>query len=135
MTKPGGKGDFLVTADGSVLWDKRRRDDDRFPTEHFTAMLPRPDGAMTRWQLAAWVACQVVEWNVGINGEVVPLDHASLNRRLSGPFLDAAAKAIHDDCNRIIERRRPAIERWNDWIQRQPLRPLRAEKRKKRNAA
>lgn len=30
-TKPGGKGDFLVKADGKVLWDKRRRDDDRFP--------------------------------------------------------------------------------------------------------
>lgn len=30
-TKPGGKGDFLVTADGKVLWDKRRREDNAFP--------------------------------------------------------------------------------------------------------
>ncbi len=30
--KPGGKGDFLVTADGRLLWDKRRREDNEFPT-------------------------------------------------------------------------------------------------------
>lgn len=27
----GGKGDFVVTVDGELLWDKRRRDDGRFP--------------------------------------------------------------------------------------------------------
>jgi predicted Rdx family selenoprotein len=32
-TKPGGRGDFLVKADGRVLWDKRRRDDERFPED------------------------------------------------------------------------------------------------------
>lgn len=31
--KPGGKGDFIVNADGKLLWDKRRRDDGAFP-EH-----------------------------------------------------------------------------------------------------
>jgi selT/selW/selH-like putative selenoprotein len=30
---PGGRGDFIVKVDGELLWDKRRRDDDRFP-EH-----------------------------------------------------------------------------------------------------
>ncbi|MFN7669946.1 MAG: Rdx family protein [Planctomycetota bacterium] len=30
-TKPGGRGDFVVTADGALLWDKKRRDGDRFP--------------------------------------------------------------------------------------------------------
>jgi predicted Rdx family selenoprotein len=29
---PGGRGDFIVTADGQRLWDKRRMDD-QFP-EH-----------------------------------------------------------------------------------------------------
>jgi len=29
--KPGGKGDFVVKADGKLLWDKRNRNDDRFP--------------------------------------------------------------------------------------------------------
>ena len=28
---PGGKGDFVVKADGKLLWDKRRRDGDEFP--------------------------------------------------------------------------------------------------------
>lgn len=32
-TRPGGRGDFLVKADGKTLWDKRRRDDDRFPDD------------------------------------------------------------------------------------------------------
>ncbi len=32
-TKPGGRGDFLVKADGLVVWDKRKRDDDRFPAD------------------------------------------------------------------------------------------------------
>ncbi|MCA8964354.1 MAG: hypothetical protein H6838_14320 [Planctomycetes bacterium] len=32
VTKPGSKGDFLVTADGKLLWDKRHRDDNEFPT-------------------------------------------------------------------------------------------------------
>jgi len=32
-TRPGGRGDFLVKADSKTLWDKRRRDDDRFPDE------------------------------------------------------------------------------------------------------
>jgi predicted Rdx family selenoprotein len=32
-TKPGGRGDFLVKRDGKVLWDKRKRDDDRFPED------------------------------------------------------------------------------------------------------
>lgn len=31
--KPGGKGDFIVTADGRVLWDKRRKNGDEFPPE------------------------------------------------------------------------------------------------------
>jgi hypothetical protein len=31
-TRPGGRGDFIVKADGKVLWDKRRQDDE-FPTE------------------------------------------------------------------------------------------------------
>lgn len=31
--KPGGRGDFVVTTQKRVLWDKRRRDDGRFP-EH-----------------------------------------------------------------------------------------------------
>ena len=30
-TKPGGRGDFVVKADGALLWDKKRRDGDRFP--------------------------------------------------------------------------------------------------------
>jgi hypothetical protein len=30
---PGGRGDFVVKADGRVLWDKRKRADDAFP-EH-----------------------------------------------------------------------------------------------------
>lgn len=29
--KPGGRGDFLVTVDGNLLWDKKRRNGDRFP--------------------------------------------------------------------------------------------------------
>lgn len=29
--KPGGRGDFIVKADGKLLWDKRKREDDRFP--------------------------------------------------------------------------------------------------------
>jgi selT/selW/selH-like putative selenoprotein len=29
--KPGGRGDFLVTVDGKLLWDKKSRDGDRFP--------------------------------------------------------------------------------------------------------
>lgn len=28
--KPGGRGDFIVTADGKQLWDKRHMDDE-FP--------------------------------------------------------------------------------------------------------
>ena len=32
--KPGGRGDFVVKADGKLLWDKKRRDDDRFPEAH-----------------------------------------------------------------------------------------------------
>ena len=32
-TKPGGRGDFVVKRDGKVLWDKRKRDDDRFPDD------------------------------------------------------------------------------------------------------
>lgn len=28
---PGGRGDFVVKLGGQVLWDKRRRADDRFP--------------------------------------------------------------------------------------------------------
>lgn len=28
---PGGKGDFVVKADGKLLWDKKRRADDAFP--------------------------------------------------------------------------------------------------------
>jgi predicted Rdx family selenoprotein len=28
---PGGKGDFIVKADGKLLWDKRGRDGDQFP--------------------------------------------------------------------------------------------------------
>ena len=30
---PGGRGDFVVKADGKLLWDKQRRDGDEFP-EH-----------------------------------------------------------------------------------------------------
>lgn len=30
--KPGGRGDFIVTADGKQLWDKRRMDDE-FPED------------------------------------------------------------------------------------------------------
>jgi predicted Rdx family selenoprotein len=42
-TKPGGKGDFLVKLDGVVLWDKRRRDDSRFPeaNEILSQLSPR----------------------------------------------------------------------------------------------
>ncbi|MFY9341264.1 MAG: Rdx family protein [Planctomycetota bacterium] len=32
-TNPGGRGDFVVKADGKLLWDKRKRSDDAFP-EH-----------------------------------------------------------------------------------------------------
>ena len=28
---PGGRGDFVVKLDGTLLWDKRRRNGDRFP--------------------------------------------------------------------------------------------------------
>lgn len=28
---PGGRGDFIVKADGTVLWDKRKTGGDRFP--------------------------------------------------------------------------------------------------------
>ncbi|MBI5851886.1 MAG: Rdx family protein [Planctomycetes bacterium] len=28
--KPGGRGDFVVTADGKRIWDKRKQDD-QFP--------------------------------------------------------------------------------------------------------
>lgn len=39
--KPGGRGDFLVKLDGKVLWDKRRRDDERFPADaEILAQLP-----------------------------------------------------------------------------------------------
>jgi predicted Rdx family selenoprotein len=31
--QPGGRGDFVVKADGRLLWDKRNRDDDRFPDD------------------------------------------------------------------------------------------------------
>ncbi len=40
-TKPGGRGDFRVVLDGKVLWDKRHRDDDRFPADReILAQLP-----------------------------------------------------------------------------------------------
>lgn len=29
--QPGGRGDFKVTADGTLLWDKRAQPDDGFP--------------------------------------------------------------------------------------------------------
>jgi predicted Rdx family selenoprotein len=29
--KPGGRGDFIVKADGVLLWDKKQRKDERFP--------------------------------------------------------------------------------------------------------
>jgi len=32
-TRPGGRGDFVVKADGKLLWDKRSRDDERFPDD------------------------------------------------------------------------------------------------------
>lgn len=42
-TKPGGRGDFVVTADGVRLWDKRRRSDDRFPEPaEILKQLPAP---------------------------------------------------------------------------------------------
>lgn len=31
---PGGRGDFIVVADGNKIWDKRRMGDD-FPEESF----------------------------------------------------------------------------------------------------
>jgi predicted Rdx family selenoprotein len=30
-TTPGGRGDFIVMADGKLLWDKQHRDGDEFP--------------------------------------------------------------------------------------------------------
>ncbi|GDY03021.1 hypothetical protein LBMAG49_23500 [Planctomycetota bacterium] len=30
-TRPGGRGDFVVTCDGRVLWDKKRNNDNQFP--------------------------------------------------------------------------------------------------------
>jgi len=39
--KPGGRGDFVVTVDGKLLWDKRHRDGDRFPdAEQILSQLP-----------------------------------------------------------------------------------------------
>jgi len=31
QTVPGGRGDFIVKADGKVLWDKKKGGSDRFP--------------------------------------------------------------------------------------------------------
>lgn len=31
--RPGGRGDFVVKADGKLLWDKRKRNDDAFPED------------------------------------------------------------------------------------------------------
>jgi predicted Rdx family selenoprotein len=40
--RPGGKGDFIVKADGKVLWDKRKTHDDEFPEP--AAILSRLQG-------------------------------------------------------------------------------------------
>ena len=38
--KPGGRGDFIVIADGKLLWDKRNREG-RFPEpEEIVKLLP-----------------------------------------------------------------------------------------------
>lgn len=33
MLQPGGRGDFIVIADGRELWNKNQRADDAFPRD------------------------------------------------------------------------------------------------------